>query len=54
MDEVEDLFDGFEHQGWNDDTRALLMARFIREQNLSGHFDSFLQAIADSENSECE
>jgi hypothetical protein len=52
MGAVDDLFDGFEHQGWNDDSKALLMARFIQQQKLGPAFDEFLRDVADEENAD--
>jgi hypothetical protein len=54
MSDVYDLFDGFEDRGWDEDTMAILMARFIRERKLASDFAGYLAEVADEENAEAE
>jgi hypothetical protein len=55
MGDVEALFEDFEEQAWNDESRLILLVDFLEAENTKhpGVFDrlhDFLQAQADEEN----
>jgi hypothetical protein len=48
------MFDYFDEQGWNDETKLTLCEHFIAESGLTDKFVTYLTKIADEENAENE